>query len=457
MKIPTLINSSSKINGELIFTTDVRIDGEVFGKVESDKNVIVGAEGFVKGFLRAKDLVVFGRIEGNIIVSGITILHEKASIFGNLYTKVFEVKDGATITAKVVTYEKLEAIDEAQIYLAEEMIKVEPNRKQISNYSPAQTLQDTIDFVREDQSDSPEFSLKKSLWEQMPGNSADIISKFSGEKVENTAPVSLKKDPVIIEEDSISEFQPELLSQIVGFQDSIQHQAEISVTLPIEIVQVKVSEISPAGIDHIIDIKSVETELLFETEYQDSIEMIELEEDDKFNFLVSELQMVENNNQEIVIAAANFTDHDKESLLLEFDFEDNLIETRDQEEELLFPLPAAISIAGNLGEPIKVDSSKIKKGRKKPYSSDLTLITPNSRKGKNYNISGFEELRNLLSPGRFHDTKAIENKNDQQKYNSKKINDNDLVNTNKEIEKSEFFLNDAIRQLPIDDYSSLFN
>ena len=106
MKIPTLINSSSKINVELIFTTDVRIDGEVFGKVESDKSVIIGAEGYVKGFLRASDLVVFGRFEGNIIVSGHTILHENASVFGNLYTKSFEVKDGAVLTARIVMYEE---------------------------------------------------------------------------------------------------------------------------------------------------------------------------------------------------------------------------------------------------------------------------------------------------------------------------------------------------------------
>lgn len=155
MEIPILINSSSRINGEMILSTDVRIEGEVFGKVESDKTVIIGSKGFFKGFLRAKDLVVFGRIEGTLVVSGITILHESASILGNLYTHIFEVKDGAIVTAKVVTYEKLKAIDETQICMAEELIKVEPGHRLIQNDAPIDiSFEESIVFKTEDHIDS---------------------------------------------------------------------------------------------------------------------------------------------------------------------------------------------------------------------------------------------------------------------------------------------------------------
>ena len=179
MKIPTLINSSSKINGELIFTTDVRIDGEVFGKVESDKSVIIGAEGYVKGFLRANDLVVFGRFEGNIIVSGLTILHESASVFGTLYTKALEVKDGATITARVVMYDKLEAIDEAQIYLAEEMIKAEPARRQVLTASHVKiSFDDALDSTNADGLKIvPDLKNYPTL-EPVSNDSGDVLSKI---------------------------------------------------------------------------------------------------------------------------------------------------------------------------------------------------------------------------------------------------------------------------------------
>jgi len=121
LKIPTLINAFSKITGDLVITTDLRIDGKIFGKVESDKNIFIGKDGFVKGFIRANNLVTYGRIEGNIIVSGITILHPGSSVFGSLYTKVINVIEGAVITAHVRSYDKLEPIDEAQISLAEKI------------------------------------------------------------------------------------------------------------------------------------------------------------------------------------------------------------------------------------------------------------------------------------------------------------------------------------------------
>jgi len=134
LEIPTLINACSKITGDLVITTDMRIDGKVFGKVESERNIIIGSSGYVKGFLRASNLDIFGRIEGNIIISGITILHPGSSIFGCLYTKKINVLEGAVITARVTTYDKLEPFDEAQINLAEEMYSMQSSRMGVKLY-----------------------------------------------------------------------------------------------------------------------------------------------------------------------------------------------------------------------------------------------------------------------------------------------------------------------------------
>ena len=77
-EIPTLINSSTKINGDLIFATDVRIDGEVFGNVESERSIFIGAEGYVKGILNAKDIIIFGYVFNNLfcVISG-TVINNK--------------------------------------------------------------------------------------------------------------------------------------------------------------------------------------------------------------------------------------------------------------------------------------------------------------------------------------------------------------------------------------------
>lgn len=105
MEIPTVINSSSKIVGEFLFHSDIRVDGQLLGKVETDRSAIIGSAGYVQGTVRAKDLIVFGKLEGEIFVSGLTLLHTGSSIKGNLHTKVFEVRDGAILTAHIHNYD----------------------------------------------------------------------------------------------------------------------------------------------------------------------------------------------------------------------------------------------------------------------------------------------------------------------------------------------------------------
>ena len=440
MKIPTLINSSSKINGELIFTTEVRIDGEVFGKVESDKSVIIGAEGCVKGFLRAKDLVVFGRLEGNIIVSGITVLHENASVFGNLYTRVFEVKDGAVITARVVTYDKLEALDEAQIHLAEEMIKLEPGRRQIHNYDSVQ-----VPFKepseKADKVEVPVYISKvKEVNAPYSDDSGDILSKIMEHNgvVTNEAILHRKEENYFPEEPAISSLAAaELLPEA---SEILPETPELMPELAEEIMP-EMAEMS-----------------LFELYMPE-------EDDDMFTLLSSEDDLNENqqHSEHLTIEAGSPSGSGKSSLL-EFDFEEIQQDSPLYTDELISETNLkSVSIAECLGEPVKEDSLKMKKGKKKAFSSENIVIPQTVRKSKVYSLSGFEELRNLLIPVKYHDLKSAENskftekKIDSEKHNSKKANDNDTGNKAKGSEKGDLFLNDAIRQLPVDDYSSLFN
>jgi len=125
---PTLINSYSKIDGDISLTTDVRIDGTVYGVIETEKNIYIGTDGYAKGVLRAKNLVCFGRIEGSVIISGISIFHPESSFFGTLFTKDISVLYGASITAQIVTFDVLDPIYEAQICLDIEKTRAQSNR-----------------------------------------------------------------------------------------------------------------------------------------------------------------------------------------------------------------------------------------------------------------------------------------------------------------------------------------
>jgi len=120
MEIPVFFNSDAIINGDLIFSSDIHLDCEIIGNVESEKKIIIGPEGFLKGTLRAKELVVFGRFEGDIIVSGPTTLHCGSSISGTLSTQVIEIIDCAFLNVRVNIVDVMEPLDKVK-YAAKEI------------------------------------------------------------------------------------------------------------------------------------------------------------------------------------------------------------------------------------------------------------------------------------------------------------------------------------------------
>jgi cytoskeletal protein CcmA (bactofilin family) len=409
MEIPTLINSGSRIKGELMFTTDVRIDGEVLGKVESDRNAIIGAEGYVKGFLRARDLVVFGRLEGNIVVSGTTTLHAGSSIFGNLYTKGIEINEGAIITARVITYEKLGAFDEAQINLAEEMMRMQPGRRNIPIYqSNKLSFEDNV-TVSDDNQCFPFMNQEKTVLDQIVENKDVVVSSIVDSVINNT---KIVEEEIAIElntdspADSSSEFssdlsvspsEPEKNITLDEIQSDFGNELHISITAPeTPLEEQYLIHVTPVIDLEQISVPEVKTEILVNTTSQ----------------------------------------------------------TAGTEDELFIPIQKSISIASSLGLPVKEDYLILRK--KRAYKPDATIPPQSARKGKGSTILGFEELRNLLSHAQYPDVKPGEKKKNQVRYNMPKLIDNEMNNLVKVQEKGEFSLNDAISQLPVNDYLSLF-
>ena len=101
---PVNINSATIINGDLIFETDARIDGRILGSVTSLENkVVIGNEGSVIGKLIVQDLIVFGKVEGEVVVLGTTVINLGATISGSLNSRSVDVKDGAILDVKILT------------------------------------------------------------------------------------------------------------------------------------------------------------------------------------------------------------------------------------------------------------------------------------------------------------------------------------------------------------------
>ncbi len=94
-RIETIIGKGTNIEGTVNIEGSTRIDGNVTGKVISNDTITVGSTGVVKAEVRAKAIVVGGRVEGNLFASEKVELQAKCELVGDITSKSLLVEHGA--------------------------------------------------------------------------------------------------------------------------------------------------------------------------------------------------------------------------------------------------------------------------------------------------------------------------------------------------------------------------
>ena len=90
-----VIVEGSKVIGDMITESNLRVDGEVMGNVTSAAKVVIGASGYIKGNLTCADADIEGKVEGTLKVEGLLSLRNRANIEGEISTGRFQVEEGA--------------------------------------------------------------------------------------------------------------------------------------------------------------------------------------------------------------------------------------------------------------------------------------------------------------------------------------------------------------------------
>ncbi len=94
-RIETIIGKGTNIEGTVNIEGATRIDGNMTGKLISNDVVTVGATGVVKAEIRAKAIIVGGRVEGNLFASEKVELQAKCELLGDITSKSLLVEHGA--------------------------------------------------------------------------------------------------------------------------------------------------------------------------------------------------------------------------------------------------------------------------------------------------------------------------------------------------------------------------
>lgn len=106
---PTVVDVGARFEGLLTFRGSARIDGAVTGRVVADGTLVIGPEGQVKADVEVDELVVHGRLEGDVLARQRLELGEGGSALGTLRSPRFALAEGCRFEGRFETLESAPA------------------------------------------------------------------------------------------------------------------------------------------------------------------------------------------------------------------------------------------------------------------------------------------------------------------------------------------------------------
>jgi cytoskeletal protein CcmA (bactofilin family) len=103
-------NSSDKVSvlgptlvfkGELSAEEDLMLKGRVEGSINHTASLQIGAEGSVKGNIKAKYITVEGKVEGDLHGSASVTVKESANVKGNIFAPKVSLIEGARFKGSI--------------------------------------------------------------------------------------------------------------------------------------------------------------------------------------------------------------------------------------------------------------------------------------------------------------------------------------------------------------------
>ena len=95
-----LLSADVEIKGSIKFQNELIIDGKVEGEITSTGILTVGENAEIRGEIKTKSVTVLGKVHGNITVDERCELKGRAVLQGDLKAARLVIEDGATFVGK---------------------------------------------------------------------------------------------------------------------------------------------------------------------------------------------------------------------------------------------------------------------------------------------------------------------------------------------------------------------
>lgn len=95
-----ILSSDVEIKGSIKFQKELLIDGKVEGDINSDGVLTIGENADIHGEIKTKSITVYGKVHGNITVVERCELKSKCILQGDLKAARLIIEEGATFIGK---------------------------------------------------------------------------------------------------------------------------------------------------------------------------------------------------------------------------------------------------------------------------------------------------------------------------------------------------------------------
>lgn len=104
-EVSTIIGGTTTLEGDIHFTGVIKVDGKINGNLiaENEHSVLILNDGGqIEGEVRVPNMIINGRINGNVYASEKIDLYPKAQISGDVHYYLLEMEVGAEVNGRML-------------------------------------------------------------------------------------------------------------------------------------------------------------------------------------------------------------------------------------------------------------------------------------------------------------------------------------------------------------------
>ena len=105
-RIDSLVGAGTRVEGNIIFSGGLRVDGEVFGNVTVEKGqqgtLVISEQARIEGEINVSHLVINGTVIGPVRVGEFLELQPSARVTGDVEYMGLEMQQGAVVQGRLI-------------------------------------------------------------------------------------------------------------------------------------------------------------------------------------------------------------------------------------------------------------------------------------------------------------------------------------------------------------------